>query len=83
VWIGGGLNETPAVWAFVGNSVQKISTNAIDLLLRSINEAQLEQQCMRGHIRRKGSFFVGFSLPDRAIVYDYSDKQVAHPNHTY
>jgi hypothetical protein len=33
VWIGGGLNETPAVWSFVGNSVQKISTNAIDLLI--------------------------------------------------
>jgi hypothetical protein len=70
VWIGGGLNETPAVWSFVGNSVQKISTNAIDLLLGSINEAQLAAVYAWTY-SRKGSFFVGFSLPDRAIVYDY------------
>lgn len=70
VWIGGGVNETPAVWAFVGNSVQKISTNAIDLLIASLNSAQLESVYAWTY-SRNGSFFVGFSLPDIAIVYDY------------
>jgi hypothetical protein len=70
VWIGGGVNETPAVWAFVGNSVQKISTNAIDLLIASLNSSQLESVYAWTY-SRNGSFFVGFSLPNIAIVYDY------------
>jgi hypothetical protein len=70
VWIGGGLNESAAVWAFVGNSVQKLSTNAIDVLLQKLTPTQLEGVYAWTY-SRKGSFFVGFSLPDRAIVYDY------------
>lgn len=70
MWIGGGVNETPAVWAFVGNSTQKISTNAIDLLLGELSPEQL-QSVYAWTYARKGSFFVGFALPDRAIVYDH------------
>lgn len=71
MFIGGGSNESPAVWALAGNGVQKISTQPIDYLLHLLTEDQL-QEVFAWAYADKGAYFVGFALPDTCIVYDIS-----------
>lgn len=63
------MNESPAVWALAGNSTQKVSTNAIDGLLQALTEDELSQVYAWTYAS-KGSYFVGFALPETTIVYD-------------
>jgi hypothetical protein len=74
MFIGAGLNEAPSVWACDGSSVSKMATPAIDLLLRSITAAQL-RQIYSWTYADKGSYFVGFALPDSTIVFDQLTKK--------
>lgn len=69
VWIGAGKNEAPAIWSFIGNSVQKISTTPIDNLLQELTEAQLVQVAGWSYAEA-GAYFVGFALPSTTIVLD-------------
>jgi hypothetical protein len=43
VFVGAGANESPAIWAFAGNEVQKISTTAIDKELSALTDAQISE----------------------------------------
>lgn len=67
--IGGGVNESPAVWIFTGNGFEKISTTAIDNLLSGYSDAEIENIIAVSYAD-KGAYFTGFSLPDRDIYYD-------------
>lgn len=67
--IGGGVNESPAVWLFTGNNFEKVSTTAIDNLLAGFSDAQISQVIGVSYADR-GAYFTGFSLPDRDIYYD-------------
>ena len=69
VWIGSGKNEAPAIWSFVGNSVQKISTTAIDNLLQDLTETELTEVAGWSYAE-KGAYFVGFALPSTTLVLD-------------
>jgi hypothetical protein len=71
MFIGGGVNESPAVWALAGNSPQKVSTNAIDLLLGQLTDEELLDVYAWSYAQ-KGAYFVGFALPNTTIVYDIS-----------
>lgn len=42
VFLGGGVNEQPAIWRFTGSSAVKISTQAIDNIISKETDAQLE-----------------------------------------
>lgn len=68
-FIGGGNNETPGVYALNGNSTQKISTDAIDELLQSLTPDELASVYGWSYAQ-SGHFFVGWTLPDTAIVFD-------------
>jgi hypothetical protein len=67
--VGGGTNESPAIWEFTGNNYRKVSTTAIDNVLGDYPDAQIETAFAWAYTQ-KGAFFVGFTFPDRSFVYD-------------
>lgn len=69
MWIGGGKNESPAIWALAGNSAQKISTTAIDAALQDFTQSEIEQAFAYSYAQN-GAYFVGFSLPTRTFEYN-------------
>jgi len=69
MFIGGGVNESPAIWALAGNAVQKISTTAIDSLLQDFSQIEIEQAFAYSYAQ-KGAYFVGFSFPTRTFEYN-------------
>lgn len=69
MFIGGSENESPAVWALNGNSLQKVSTTAIDSALQRYTREEIEQSFSYVYAQR-GAYFVGFSLPTRTFEYN-------------
>ena len=66
MWIGGGTNESPAIWTLNGNTPQKVSTTAIDSALQDFSLEQI-QQAFAYSYAQNGAYFVGFSLPTRTF----------------
>lgn len=69
MWIGGGTNESPAIWSLSGNSAKKISTTAIDSALQSFSQAEIEASFAYSYAQN-GAYFVGFSLPTLTFEYN-------------
>jgi hypothetical protein len=74
MFIGGGVNESPAVWALSGNSVQKISTDAIDILLQELTADELTE-VFAWTYAQKGAYFVGFAIPGSTLVYEFTSQR--------
>lgn len=74
MWVGGGENEGPAIWALSGNSTVKISTTAIDSLLSTLTDAAVADIYSWAYAS-KGAYFIGFSLPSTTLVYDITSKR--------
>jgi hypothetical protein len=71
MFIGGGENESPAIWALAGNQPEKISTKAIDAALQSFTQSEIEQAFAYSYAQN-GAYFVGFSLPTRTFEFNTS-----------
>lgn len=69
MFIGVGKNESPAVWALDGNDVVKVSTTAIDSYLQKLSATDVSN-CFSWSYAQKGAYFVGFSFPETAFVFD-------------
>jgi len=69
MWIGGGENESPAIWSLTGNSAKKVSTTAIDAALQDFTQAEIESAFAYSYAQN-GAYFVGFSLPTRTFEYN-------------
>ncbi len=67
--IGGGENESPAIWAFNGSDFDKISTNAIDSILQRFSREEIEASFSYAYAQ-KGAYFVAFALPTTTLVID-------------
>ena len=67
--VGAGSDESPAIWQFIGNNFRKKSTEAIDQLLTTYTEEQIEDIYALSYADG-GSYFVIFVLPDTAICFD-------------
>lgn len=67
--IGGGVNESPAIWEFTGASFQKVSTTAIDNVLSGFSE-EIISAAFSFSYADKGAYFIGFTINDFTIVYD-------------
>ena len=67
--IGGGTNESPAIWAFSGSDFEKISTTAIDSILQGFTREEIEASFSYTYAQ-KGAYFVAFSLPTTTLVID-------------
>jgi hypothetical protein len=74
MWVGGGINESPSIWAFAGNSTQKISSVAIDFILKSLTNDQLANIYSWAY-SQNGAYFVAFALPNSTLVYDHASKR--------
>jgi hypothetical protein len=69
MFIGGGENESPAIWALSGNSLQKVSTTAIDAALQDFTDTEI-QQAFAYAFAQNGAYMVGFSLPKRTFEFN-------------
>lgn len=69
MWIGGGTDESAAIWQLNGSTAQKVSTTAIDSELQGFSESDLAEAFAWSYAQ-KGAFFVGFSFPSVTFVYD-------------
>jgi hypothetical protein len=74
VWVGGGENEGPSIWALSGNDSVKISTTPIDNLLQNLTQDQLEDIYSWAYAQN-GAYFIGFTLPSRTLVFDMASKR--------
>lgn len=74
MFIGGGSNESPAVWALSGNSTVKVSTIPIDSILQGLSSDQLAA-VFSWTYAQNGAYFVGFTLPTTTFVYDLTSKR--------
>ena len=69
MWIGGGENESPAIWELQGNIPVKVSTTAIDTILQRTSSADVAATFAWSYAQA-GAYFVGFALTDTTVVYD-------------
>lgn len=69
MFIGGGKNETPSVYQFANNDTVKISTNAIDEILQDLTPDEVTE-VYGWTYAQSGHYFVGWTLPNTAIVFD-------------
>lgn len=69
VFLGGGVNEQPAIWRFAGASAVKISTHAIDNVIANETDQQQKDVFATTHAI-EGSYFVCFHFSDTVFCYD-------------
>jgi len=69
MWIGGGTDESPAIWALSGNTPAKISTTIIDRVLQDYTQDEIVTAFAYSYAKA-GASFVGFSLPTRTFEYN-------------
>lgn len=69
VFLGGGRNESPAVWLGVSGSTTKLSTREIDQILAEYSEETLSDVLIETHTD-KGHRQIYVHLPDQTLVYD-------------
>jgi len=74
VWVGGGENEGPSIWALSGNDTAKISTTPIDNLLQKLTLAQIEDIYAWAY-SQNGAYFIGFTLPTTTLCFDMTTKR--------
>lgn len=74
VFVGGGENEGPSIWALSGNDTEKISSTPIDNLLQDLTLSQL-QSIYSWAYSQNGAYFIGFTLPTTTLVFDLTSKR--------
>jgi len=66
MFIGAGENESPAIWQFTGSDVVKVSSTAIDTVLRKEDISG----AFAWSYAEAGAYFVGFTLQSTTLVID-------------
>jgi len=69
LFVGGGTNESPAIWALSGNSVQKLSTTAIDVVLNDLTDSEVSAITSHND-SSNGGYFIYFKLPKTTLAYN-------------
>ncbi len=69
MFLGAGKDESPAIWSYSKNDVERVSTTAIDAILSKLTDDELSQVFAWSY-SQAGGYFVAFSLPDTTIVFD-------------
>lgn len=78
-FIGGGRNESIAIWLGASGNTIKISTREVDQVLAEFTEAQLSACLIEARID-KGHEHLYVHLPDRTLVYDSAaSREVGEP----
>ena len=69
MFLGAGVNETPAIWLIAGNDVQKISTTAIDSIINRYSIDDI-QNCFAMSYGQAGAYFVVFTFEKATFEYN-------------
>ena len=69
MWIGGGEDESPAIWAFTGNDAQKVSTTAIDSALQRFTDEEIKAAFAISYAQ-KGAYFICWTVANKTFCYD-------------
>jgi len=69
MWVGGGVNEQPAIWQSTGGEPKKISTTAIDVAILDFTQEEIAESFSYSYAQ-SGQYFVGFSFPTRTFEYN-------------
>ena len=75
-FIGGGINEPPAVWLGLNAQTQKISSREIDILLQGYTEVELSNVLIESRIDRDHRLLY-LHLPNGSMVYDAATSELA------
>lgn len=76
-FMGGGRNESPAIYLGANGNAQKISTQEIDDILLGFSEAQLATTKLEYRKDRTHQYLY-VHLPDRTLVFDYAASQAVN-----
>lgn len=68
-FVGGGTNESPAVWLSNGGDPQKISTMAIDHYLSTLSDDEVSKTFSYAYAE-SGSYFLCISFPEKTYCWD-------------
>lgn len=69
-FVGGGVNESPAVWLIAGGQKKKLSTISIENEFSKIRSDILPEQVFSWVYAESGAYWLGISLPNTCYVYD-------------
>ena len=69
MFLGAGVNETPAMWKMEGSSVAKVSTTAIDDAISQMSDTEISN-CFAWSYVQSGAYFVAFVFASRCFVFD-------------
>ena len=69
MFVGGAVNESPAIWGFTGNTVEKVSTTAIDSILARLTTEDI-QSAFAYSYAQAGAYFVGFTFPNNTFEFN-------------
>ena len=68
-FLGGGRNESPAVYLALSGSTQKLSTREIEIILQDYSETELASVVMDVRVDKSHQFLM-LHLPDQTLVFD-------------
>lgn len=71
-FVGGGTNESPAVWLISGSQKRKLSTIAIDTELSKVEDFN---DIFSWVYSESGAFFLGIATPSTCFVYDLTNSR--------
>lgn len=74
-FLGGGKNETPAIYLGLNGETTKLSTSGIDSILNRYTESELSSVVLETHMHRSHPQ-LWIRLPDRTLVYDMDASKV-------
>jgi len=74
-FLGGGRNESPAIWLGANGGTDKLSTREIDQILQQYSESELSKVVMETRVDKNHELLY-IHLPDRTVVYDASGSKV-------
>lgn len=69
VFVGAGVNESPAIWVIAGGQAQKLSTTAIDSVLSQMSPDEIESAFILTY-GTSGAYFVSVVFASRVFEYN-------------
>lgn len=73
-FVGGGMNEPPAIWLGANGQTVKLSSREVDTLLQTYTEAQLSTIVLEARTDKQHQFLY-VHLPDRCLLHDAAATQ--------
>lgn len=75
IFVGGSVNEAPAIWISNGGPCEKLSTIAIDQELSAYSQDAISN-CFTWNYSQSGGRFIGFTFPgEKTFVFDFVSKE--------